>query len=300
MERNDIASSARDRMIAACHPISAPIGEARSDYEIFADLAGLLGARETFTEGRDEEGWIRHFYTVARQRVAEYGMELPDFESFWQAGIVTLPEPQDQKPLLAEFVADPQARPLKTPSGRIELFSERIAGFGYDDCPGHPSWLVPREWLGAALAERFPLHLISNQPASKLHSQYDNGALSRSTKIAGREPLRIHPEDARLRGLSDGDIVRVFNDRGACLAGIVVCDAVMQGVVQMATGAWYDPLEPGLVGSLDKHGNPNVLTQDRGSSRLGQATIAHSCLVEIERHEGELPPITCYEPPTLI
>ncbi|MDU0339214.1 molybdopterin guanine dinucleotide-containing S/N-oxide reductase [Bosea rubneri] len=300
MERNDIASSSRDRMIAACHPISEPIGESRSDYEIFADLAGLLGARETFTEGRDEEGWIRHFYTVARQRVAEYGMELPDFESFWKTGIVTLPEPQEQTPLLAEFAADPQAHPLKTPSGRIELFSERIAGFGYDDCPGHPIWLVPREWLGAPLAERFPLHLISNQPASKLHSQYDNGALSRSTKIDGREPLRIHPEDARARGLGDGDIVRVFNERGACLAGIVVSDAVMPGVVQMATGAWYDPLEPGRVGSLDKHGNPNVLTQDRGSSRLGQATIAHSCLVEIVRHEGELPPITCYEPPPLI
>lgn len=300
MERNDIASSARDRMIAACHPISEPIGEARSDYDIFADLAGLMGARETFTEGRDEEGWIRHFYTIARQRVAEYGMELPDFESFWKTGIVTLPEPQEQKPLLAGFVADPQANPLKTPSGRIELFSQKIAGFGYDDCPGHPSWLEPREWLGAPLAERFPLHLISNQPASKLHSQYDNGALSRSTKIDGREPLRIHPDDARERGLSDGDIVRVFNSRGACLAGVIASDAVMRGVVQMATGAWYDPLEPGVIGSLDKHGNPNVLTQDRGSSRLGQATVAHSCLVEVVRHEDELPPITCYGPPQLI
>ena len=112
--------------------------------------------------------------------------------------------------------------------------------------------------------------------------------------------VRDFPEDARARGLGDGDIVRVFNERGTCLAGIVVSDAVMPGVVQMATGAWYDPLEPGRVGSLDKHGNPNVLTQDRGSSRLGQATIAHSCLVEIVRHEGELPPITCYEPPVLI
>ena len=299
MERNDIASSARDRMIAACHPISPPIGEARSDYEIFADLSERLGTREAFTEGRDEEGWIRHFYTVARQRVAEHGMELPDFETFWKEGIATLPEPEDQRPLLAEFIADPQANPLKTPSGRIEIFSQAIAGFGYDDCPGHPRWLEPREWLGAPLASRFPLHLISNQPATKLHSQYDNGELARSAKIRGREPLRLHPEDAGARGLADGDIVRVFNERGACLAGVVISDAVMRGVAQIATGAWYDPLEPGVVGSLDKHGNPNVLTQDRGSSRLGQATSAHSCLVEVVRHDGALPPITCFEQPAL-
>ncbi|MBN9062633.1 MAG: biotin transporter BioY [Rhizobiales bacterium 65-9] len=300
MERNDIASSARDRMIAACHPISAPIGESRSDYDIFSDLAERLGARETFTDGRSEEDWIRHFYTVARQRVAEHGMELPDFEQFWSEGMAALPEPDRQPPLLADFAADPERNPLKTPSGRIEIFSERIASFNYDDCPGHPTWMEPREWLGAPAAKRFPLHLISNQPATKLHSQYDNGELSRSVRIKGREPLRLHPADAAARGLADGDIARAFNDRGACLVGIVVSDAVMRGVAQMATGAWFDPLEPGVVGSLDKHGNPNVLTQDRGSSRLGQATIAHSCLVEIERYDEEPPPITCYERPPLV
>jgi len=79
-----------------------------------------------------------------------------------------------------------------------------------------------------------------------------------------------------------------------------VDDQVRQGVVQMSTGAWFDPLEPGKPGSLCKHGNPNVLTLDKGTSRLAQGPIAHSCLVEVERYEGELPEVTVFDPPPII
>ena len=116
--------------------------------------------------------------------------------------------------------ADPKAFPLGTPSGKIEIYSERIASFGYDDCPGHPVWQEPAEWLGSPAAARYPLHLISNQPHTKLHSQYDHGAVSLASKIRGREPIAMHPDDAAARGLTAGDIVRVFNGRGACLAGL--------------------------------------------------------------------------------
>jgi biotin/methionine sulfoxide reductase len=124
--------------------------------------------------------------------------------------------------------------------------------------------------------------------------------VSLASKIQGREPIAMHPGDAAARGLEAGDIVRVFNGRGACLAGLRIEEGLRRGVVEMATGAWYDPLEPGRIGTLDKHGNPNVLTLDKGSSRLGQGCIAHSCLVEIERYEGELPPITAYDPPRFV
>ena len=191
---------------------------------------------------------------------------------------------------------DPAAHRVPTPSGKIELFSERIASFGYADCPGHPAWFEPTEWLGAA-NPRYPLHLISSQPATKLHSQYDHGIVSRERKIRGREPIRLHPEDAAARGLAAGDIVRVFNDRGQCLAGVRIEPGLKRGVVQMSTGAWYDPLVPGEIGTLDKHGNPNVLTLDKGTSLLAQGASAHTCLVEVERFEGELPPITAFDPP---
>ena len=99
--------------------------------------------------------------------------------------------------------------------------------------------------------------------------------------------------------MTDGDVVRVFNGRGALLAGVIVSDVVRPGVVQLATGAWFDPLEPEYPGGLEKHGNPNVLTRDRGTSRLAQGPVAHSCLVEVELWREDLPEITAFNQPAV-
>ena len=108
------------------------------------------------------------------------------------------------------------------------------------------------------------LQLLSNQPKTRLHSQYDHGAYSRSSKIQQREPLTLNTADARARGVVDGDVVKVFNERGAFLAGMIVSDGIHPGVVQIATGAWFDPWVKGEPNSLDKHGNPNRITADLG------------------------------------
>jgi biotin/methionine sulfoxide reductase len=110
----------------------------------------------------------------------------------------------------------------------------------------------------------------------------------------------MHPDDAARRGLAAGDVARVCNDRGACLAGVRVDAGVRRGVVVLPTGAWYDPLEPGKIGTLDKHGNPNVLTLDKGSSKLTQGCSAQTALVEVEKFTGELPPVTAFDPPALL
>jgi biotin/methionine sulfoxide reductase len=140
---------------------------------------------------------------------------------------------------------------------------------------------------------------MSNQPTVRLHGQLDFSRLSRSTKVKGREPVWIHPDDAATRGIENGDVVRLFNDRGACLAGAVVTDAVRPRVVALATGAWYDPVDPGKAGSLERHGNPNVLTRDKGTSRLAQGPVAGSALVEIERWDGAVPEITVGHAPDI-
>lgn len=106
----------------------------------------------------------------------------------------------------------------------------------------------------------------------------------------------MHPEDARSRGLVQGDVVRVFNERGAFLAGVVVADHLRPGVVQISTGAWFDPEEGGRPGSLEKHGNPNVVTLDRGTSQLAQSTVVQTVLVQVEKCESP-PPVTAFEPP---
>jgi biotin/methionine sulfoxide reductase len=147
------------------------------------------------------------------------------------------------------------------------------------------------------LAEGYPLHLVANNPTTRLHSQLDVGAFSQASKVQGREPIRIHPVDAAHRGIESGDVVRVFNDRGSCLAGAVVSDAVRPRVVQLSTGAWYDPLDPADPDAMCVHGNPNVLTFDRGTSKLAQGCSGQHALVEVARWMGPLPPIRAYDPP---
>ncbi len=301
LERNDIASSSRDRFIRAMHQAIPPVAQARNDVDMLADIADELGYRDRFTEQRDEGAWLRHLYERWRQACAPLGFEAPDFDNFWTAGHVeTPPVPEGEEyTQFADFAADPQAHPLDTPSGKVELFSETIASFNYDDCPGHPVWIEPREWLGGEKAREFPLHLLSFQPATRLHGQLDPGRVAAADKIQGREPILMNPEDAAERGLKDGDIVRVFNARGACLGGLRVKEGMLRGVVAMATGAWYDPATPGDPDALCIHGNPNVLTPDVGTSRLGQGPSAQSCLVQVERWDGPLPPISVHHPPKL-
>ncbi|MBI0435511.1 molybdopterin-dependent oxidoreductase [Roseomonas sp. KE0001] len=292
LERNDIASSSSDRFVRAMHQAIAPLGQARSDHDMLADMAEHLGFRERFTEQRDEAAWLRHIYERWRQACGRLGETVPDFDRFWQEGHVEIPSPEEDFVLFADFAADPVAHPLNTPSGKIELYSETIAGFGYGEIGGHPRWQEPSEYLGAPLAGRYPLHLLSYQPATRLHGQLDNGPVAAASKIQGREPLLMHPEDAAARDLADGDIVRVHNDRGASLAGLRLDAGIRPGVVAMATGAWWDPQ-----GGLDVHGNPNVLTRDVGTSRLGQGCSAQSCLVEVEAFEGPAPGVTVHAPP---
>lgn len=300
LEREDIGSASNDGFMIAMRQHIAPVGEAQDDYAIFSQLAQRLGFASAFSQGRDVQQWLRHMYQQAEPRAREEGITLPTFDQFWQQGKLEYALPADPLILLADFRADPQRFPLDTPSGKIELYSATVAAFGYAECPGYPFWDRQEAHYQQQQAQRWPLHLLSSQPRTRLHSQYDHGALSKSTKVSGREPLWLHPQDAAARRLQEGDVVRVFNARGALLAGVHITADIRPGVVQMSTGAWYDPLDVLTPGSLDKHGNPNVLTEDRGSSRLGQGCSAQSCRVEIERYDLPLPDITAWQPPTFI
>ena len=110
----------------------------------------------------------------------------------------------------------------------------------------------------------------------------------------------LNPYDAKARGIESGNLVRVFNDRGACLCSAILDDDIRPGVAQLSTGAWFDPEVIKGANGLCKHGNPNVLTMDKGTSRLAQGPIAHSCLVEIERFEGRVVPVTAFCAPEIL
>jgi biotin/methionine sulfoxide reductase len=297
LEREDIGAADGDPLLVAMHRAVEPYKEARDDHAIFAGLAERLGFAPAFTEGRSPRQWLAEIYEPTRRALAERGVNAPDFAQFWEDGELVLPTLRWDGGIVRAFRRDPGAAPLPTPTGRIEIYSATIAGFGYSDCPGHPAWLPPVDGAGSPEATRFPLQLIANQPATRLHSQLDFGATSLASKIGGREPVRIHPQDAAARGIKDGDIVRFYNDRGACLAGAVLSEALRPGVVQLSTGAWYDPADPAVDKPLCVHGNPNVLTRDAGTSRLAQGCTGQLSLVEIERFTGAVPPITAFDPP---
>ncbi len=294
LERDDIASSSRDRFVLAMKQAVPPHAQARNDFDICADIAEALGARDRFTEQRDTNAWLRHLYDRWRTNCAKLGVTVPDFSSFWAEGMVEVPAPETYFVPYVDFVRDPDAHRLNTPTGRIELFSATIDSFGYQDCPGHPTWFAPGEYLGATRARRYPLHLLTVQPATRLHSQWDHVGVSQASKIAGREPLTMHADDAADRGITEGDAVRVYNDRGACLAGVRLTRDLLRGVAVLATGAWLDSRDGTCV-----HGNPNVLTQDIGTSRLSQCSVAQSCLVDIERFIGEPPKVRAHETPPI-
>lgn len=275
-EREDIGRTPLDDYLFNMPALVPPVGQARDDYTIFSGLADRLGVGAEFTEGRSAEDWLRALYADYQDRARTSDLDVPDFETLRQENWTRLPIRMKgyQPSKLALFRQDPDQYRLGTPSGKIEIFSATIEGFGYADCAGHPKWLPPSEWLGAA-TPKAPLHLVSPQPADKLHSQFESAL--QDVHGARPETVIMHPLDAKARGIASGQLVRVFNARGACRARAQVSTDILVGVVALPTGAWFgDPQD-----AIDPNGNPNVLTLDVGTSALGQGSSAHTALVDV-------------------
>ena len=294
-ERTDFGAGKSDNALVPMPQLVPPPGAARTEYAIYADLSERLGTKNAFTGGKREEDWIADIWDETRERGKAAGCDLPNWDEFLAGDVVNLIDPNPEQVFLATFRSDPDANPLPTPSGRIELHSDVITSFELADCKGHPIWVLSRD-RAAGLADGYPLSLVSGQPQTRLHSQLDNGAYSLSQKIKGREPLLVHPRDAADRQIEDGDVIEVFNDRGRCLAGARLTDEIVQGCVFLWTGAWYDP-DFDAPDWRDRHGNPNVLTHDLRTSSLSQSPAAHSAHVELRRFSGPIPKITVHSQP---
>lgn len=293
LEREDIGATPTDPLMVAMHRIAEPHGLARDDYDIFCSLAERLGGLQAFSEGRNTRQWLAHLYERTRTGLEALGQEAPDFETFWQRGEITLPQKDDDGGILRAFRNDPEGAKLATPSGKVQISSPVVAAFGYADCPGHPAWLPP----SFSPDTTHPLWLVANQPHSKLHSQLDFGAHSQASKRQGREVCTLHPVAARARSIDEGHIVRIFNEVGACLASVQLCVDMREDVVQLPTGAWYDPALDAQGRPMCAHGNPNVLTRDIGTSSLAQGCAGQLSTVQVERFDGPLPPIRAYDAP---
>ncbi|MEM7195539.1 MAG: molybdopterin-dependent oxidoreductase [Pseudomonadota bacterium] len=283
-EREDIGRAQGDSYLFHMPALIPPVGGAKNDFEIFAELSARLDCGDAFTENRSEGEWLRYLYEAFQDESRANGVEVPEYDDLKAMNWIDLPVrgAKFSKQPYTAFFNDPENAPLQTPSGKIEIFSETIAGFGYSDCKGHAAWMPPTEWLGSDKARQFPFHLVSPQPGDKLHSQMESAIADLPNSRPA--PVVLHPDSARDRGICDGDRVRLFSQRGSCYARAELSEDIRKDVVSLPTGAWFSPDTNGV----DQQGNPNVLTRDSGTSRLGQGSSAHSCLVDVERVEDEM------------
>lgn len=305
IERNDIEviGDYNSSHIIAMKKGIDPVKESKDDYEICRLISKELGYEKEFTDGKASQmDWIKEFYSNSKAQVEQKGIKMPSFEEFWEKGFVKFDVKEADKNFTRyeKYRNNPMLSPLGTPSGKIEISSRVVKKFKYDDCLHYPSWIEPKEWLGSEKSKSFPLHIVSPHPKYRLHSQLSNTWLRDLYEVKGREPIWINPKDAEKRNIKNGDIVKVYNKRGSTLAGAVVTNNVLPGVLRMEEGGWYDPVVPGEKNTMCRHGDVNQLTIDKGSSKLAQASIANTALVEIEKYTGEVPEISVFEKPEII
>nr|HBK4932749.1 molybdopterin-dependent oxidoreductase [Citrobacter freundii] len=175
-ERNDLTMTGdySNQHLVPMKQVIEPQFEARSDFDVFADLAEMLkpGGKAVYTEGKDEMAWLKQFYDVAQKAARAQRVAMPQFNAFWQQNkLIEMRENEKNNKYVryADFRSDPVMNALGTPSGKIEIYSKTIEGYQYKDCPPHASWIEPDEWKGTA--DKDQLQLLTAHPAHRLHSQ---------------------------------------------------------------------------------------------------------------------------------
>jgi anaerobic dimethyl sulfoxide reductase subunit A len=270
MERDDILQpySGQGCFYIAQRQAIPPQGSCRDDLDVFTELADRLGCAAAYTEGRDAAAWLRHLASLAG---------IADYDGFRAAGIHwTAPPgpdgaPDGTEPHVAFRDQIASGVPFATPSGRIEIWSERLAARGDPLVPPIPRYLDLDEGPGDPLRVRLPLQLLSPKSSRRTNSTFDN-------VLGGEQAVRLHPEDAAARGLRDGERVRVWNDRGSCVVVLRVSDGVTRGVAVLPSGAWVR----WGAGGDDEGGCPNTLTSDAGTA-WSCSSIQQTALVEVSR-----------------
>lgn len=255
-----------------------PRFECKTIYEMTSELAKRLGVEQQFTEGRTQEGWMRHLHELSRKAIPD----LPDFDTFRKQGMYKQRDPEGHHVAYKAFRDDPQANPLTTPSGKIEIYSEELAKIAAtwelpegDVIDPLPIYTPGFENYNDPLTEKFPLQLTGFHYKARVHSTYGNVDV---LKAACRQEMWINPMDAKARGISNGDRVRIFNGRGEVHIEAKVTPRMMPGVVALGEGARYNP----DANRIDQAGCINVLTTQRPSP-LAKGNPSHTNLVQVEK-----------------
>lgn len=271
-----------------------PLYDCKSIFDICGELAEKLGVADAYYEGKDREGWLRAAVDASR----EEDPELPTYDEWKKMGMYrrnagsVIP--------LQEFRKAPEANPVPTPSGKIEIYSERLAAMAkkwtWDDfrpaLTGDVLTPLPEyteTWEGALEArnsEKYPLQIIGHHYRQRTHSTYGNVDWM---KEAHHQYLAINPVDATPRGIKNGDLVFAYNDRGTIRIEARVTERIVPGVVDLPQGAWYKPVSATEVAPpeganqalpVDVNGSVNTLTSLHPSP-LAKGNAVHTTTVQV-------------------
>lgn len=242
--------------------LEAPLGP-KSDLQIFAELAERLGL-ENYNE-KSDEAWLESFL--------EAEPDFPDLNTLRTEGVYRF---KRERPKVAfrKQIQKPESFPFPTPSGKIEIFSQKFAEMNNPHIPPIPTYIASWEGPEDELARDYPIQLISPHSKARANSQFDN---IEKIKALADDDLWMNREDAGIRGIENGDVVVIFNERGRIFKKVKVTDKILPGVASLDQGQWYRPDDEGV----DRGGCANVLTLDR-MSPMG-AFPCNSCLVQIEK-----------------
>jgi trimethylamine-N-oxide reductase (cytochrome c) len=264
-----------------------PLWDSRSDFDIIVMLARKLGVEHEYTEGNTEEECIKKLFV--NSSLPQY----ISYDDFKRMGYFIFPFPEDWLRIFGiRRYYKSKGEGLETPSGKIEFFSQRLHKHYPNDeeKPAVPKHIESEESLSSERAIKFPLLMESPHPRYRFHTQHAENPWLK--EIPGNkffkegyyyEIIWMNSKDAKPRRVENGDLVKVFNERGATICAVQITERIMPGVVRVPDGSWYDPLEPGKPGSIDRGGAVNLLTPDRPITKDAEGMVINAFLVEVEK-----------------
>jgi anaerobic selenocysteine-containing dehydrogenase len=272
-----------------------PVGESLCDHDVVAKIAEKLGLWDEYTLGKT---------MPEKQKIAfdASGMDqLISWDDLKKKQYFVIPcsdEVKVQPPGLSPFAEDPKNNPLTTPTGLLEYSSSALEKHFPDDPerPPVPHWIEKTDYHDERLSSertwKYPLLCMSNHPHWRMHAQADDITWNREVptmKVKGSdgylyEPCWLNPATAADCGVSDGDIVKVFNERGIVLCGAYVTERLMPGVAYVDHGARWDPIIPGV---LDRGGAINTITPHNLTSKKSTGMVVSGFLVDVQKVTDE-------------
>jgi len=298
LEEDDIAVdvfSGQYNLLYPEHKCIDPIGESYSDYEIVVMLADKLGLKEEYTGGKEIPELIKGGWETSRCA------DLISWEDLLEKGYYVVPTAEDweKEPRgFQEFYEDPEKYPMSTPTGKLEFEATGLVKHFPDDeeRPPVPKWIPSgishEETLGTDRGKLYPLLVISNHPRWGVHSQHEDITWLReikTCKVKGPDGYQYHtvwlnPKTAAERGIVDGDVVTIFNERGKVLGGAYVTERLMPGCIYIDHGAKWDPIVPG---EIDRGGVINTIVPYNVTSKNAVGHAVSGFLADVEKTDLE-------------